>query len=245
MEELKMFKKQEMIKNGVVSMLLGVLGFYLAFFEKKPFEVVLTSTLSNGKYNTVYAPFYWGSVVVVAGCLMLVFALGNLITLLLNMREYENVKLYLFVMVEQNYHKVLIAFLLFLLYMTTTEIFEELARIWTFLAHREWPVTKIYMCIRVIIVLFGIVMATEAIHTLLVREYDSKWLNPLAVLFGLICLIGMVATTYTNLWYLAEGIIAVLLYMGFTYLMARLEQRNEEKVQEMLMNSDIWKDLEL
>ncbi|MBQ2803214.1 MAG: hypothetical protein IJF07_04865 [Lachnospiraceae bacterium] len=245
MEELEMLRVREMKKNAIVGAVLGVLGFYLALFEKKPFPVVLNSSFVNGEYNTVSASFYWGSIVVVAGCLMLVFALANLMTLFLNLRDRERPKLHLFVMVEQDYHKMMVPFLVFLLYMTTTESFEGVARIWTSLLHREWPVTEMYMGIRVCILILGIASATECIHSMLIRGYSSKWLAVLAVLFGIAGLIGLVATTYTNLWYLAEGLVAIVLYLGITYLMARLEEKRGQEAMEMLLQSDVLKELGL
>ena len=79
----------------------------------------------------------------------------------------------------------------------------------------------------------GIAAVTECIHAVWMRKEGSKWMRFLGRALGIVSLIGMLACTYTNLWYFAECMVVFGLYKAITYLVYYAEGRIGKKLDGM------------
>lgn len=239
--ELEDMRRREMRKSLVIGLICGILGYILSFSNMQPFPTAPDSSFVSGEYQSVSAPFYPGSIFVVLGCILLVLAVTYCLVIVQNLRVAFRCKIYYPLAVAREYSSVLAGLLLFLLYMTCTQVFEGMARLWTGLLYEELPMYQMYGGLRLVIVLLAIATATEGIHCVIQKFGQSRWAKWLGRLLCVVSGVGVLAATYMNLWYGVECMVAFAMYQ--LYLM--LLWKREEKLGQKLIESEIMKELGL
>lgn len=237
-------KATMVLKCGILAFLTGILGFGLALWEKKPFGTVspkVAQQIADQSLTDYSVSFYGGGILIVLGCLLLTFAVLNLLVVIHN---YEIEKFYVMCLMEnleQDYHPALRSVLLFFLYLTTQESFQYLGmhQALAFCAGNEsvqaW-VILFYLFLKIVLYIMAVVLVSEYAYHRVMTKMDTKGVNSVGKVFGILLVVGIVANTFNNFWYLLFCVAVVALWELFHKFLHRKmsEGIDLEKLTEAL-----------
>lgn len=242
-------KESLMLKCFILAMIAGAVGFCLALWEKKPFHTVSAKVLQQIADQTItdYSVFiYGGGIVIVIGCILLTFAILNLMVVIHNFQIENKLIMSLFENVEIDYHPALRSALLFFLYLTTQESFQYLGmkQVLAFCSENEsvqaW-VILFYLFLKIILYIMAVVMISEYAYHRVMARMDTKGINSVGKVFGVLLAVGIVANTFNNFWYLLFCAAVVALWELFHKFLKKkmTDDMSLEEITKALEELDI------
>ncbi len=246
-ESCKKIRNREILLNGTLAVILFGLGYWLAFSNKRPVDTILKESLVVDAQNyvfTVCPPFFWGSLVVAAGCVMITCGAVNLITMLANLKYafLGRRTLKLFEEISHSFRYVFRSLLLLLLYITSWDTFEDLANHYFRLMNRDFGYFNpmifqkpVYYFILLMVFVVGI----WCLRQIAVDEFNyGVWLNRLAGVLGIASLVGLILNVSINWWYLLVCLGAIIVYLIIERLIKLKMDKNYEGLVVLLEELD-------
>lgn len=236
-----------MLKCGLLAVLAGGVGFALALWEKKPLGTVSPEVLKQIATQSITdysVSFYGGGILISVGCLLLTFAVLNLMVVIHNYQIKNKLIMSLLESIEMDYHPVLRAILLFFLYQTTLESFQYLGmrQALAFFSENEsaqaW-VILFYLLLKIVLYIMAVALVSEYAYHRIMNKQNCKGVNSLGKVFGVLLLVGIVANTFNNFWYLLFCAAAVALWEVFNRFLHKRTEIDIDEVTKLVENLDL------